>query len=113
MLNPARVTRMRQLLQEAGSARATNAVATRIFPGAPFEDPVCTAIRRRSMVMQIDLATKHYDLKRDVDAYIAAAGQYSLSGLTTQQLDALATFVAGAMDRLSHACDHPDDPPAR
>lgn len=113
MIDLARMTRMRQLLQEAVSVPATNVIAHRVFPGAPFEDPICAAIRRRSMVMQIGLATKHYDLKRDVDAYVAAAGQFSLSGLSTPQLDTLATFVAGAMDRLSHACDHPDDPPAR
>jgi hypothetical protein len=114
MIDPARIARMRKLLQEAPSAPATNAIATRVFHYNHFnEDPICTAIRRRSIVMQIGLATKHYDLKHDVDAFVAAAGQYSLSGLTTPQLDTLATFIAGAMDRASTACDHPDDPPAR
>jgi len=113
MIDTARLVRMRRLLEEAPSKPATNDIAGRIFPGAPFEDPVCAAIRRRSMVMQIGLATKHYDLKSDVDAYVAPAGQFSISGLTMPQLDTLANFVAGAMDRLSHACDHPDDPPAR
>jgi len=113
MLDLARVQRMRRLLQEAASAPATNAIAVRVFPGTQFEDPMCTAIRRRSMVMQISLATKHYDLKGDVDAFVAAAGQCSLSGLSTPQLDKLATYLADAMDRASTACDHPDDPPAR
>jgi hypothetical protein len=113
MIDHARITRMRRLLEEAVSAPATNAIAVRVFPRAQFEDPVCTAIRRRSMVMQIGLATKHYDLKRDVDAYVAAAGQCSVSGLTTPQLDTLATWLSEAMDRATHACDHPDDPPAR
>jgi hypothetical protein len=114
MIDHARITRMRKLLQETVSTQATNAIAKRVFHSDQFnEDPICNAIRRRSIVMQIGLATKHYDLKRDVDAFVAAAGQYSLSGLTTMQLDTLATFVAGAMDRLSTACDHPDDPPAR
>jgi len=114
MIDPSRIARMRKLLQEAPSAPATNAIATRVFHSDIFvEDPICTAIRRRSMVMQIDLATKHYNFKRDVDAYVAAAGQYSLSGLTTPQLDTLATWLAAAMDRAATACDHPDEPPAR
>ena len=113
MIDPDRLSRMRRILDQAPSKPATNVIANRIFHGGQFEDPMCTAIRRRSMVVQIDLAARHYGLRRDIDAYVAAAGQFSLTGLTTPQLDSLATFVSDAMDRLSHACDHPDDPPAR
>lgn len=111
-IDPMRITRMRKLLQEATSKHATNAIAVRFFP-TKFEDPICQAIRRRSMVMQVGLATKHYDLKQDVDAYVAAAGQMSVSGLETPQLDTLCTWLSEAMDRAAVACDHPDDPPAR
>jgi hypothetical protein len=71
------------------------------------------AIRRRSMVKNIDLAAKHYDLRQEVDAYLAECDCASVNGLEESKLKALSNWLSGVMDRLSCVCDHPDVPPAR
>jgi len=70
-------------------------------------------VRRRAMVKQIDLAAKHYDLRQEVDAYLAQCDCASVAGLDDSKLKALSHWMDGVMGRLATACDHPDSPPAR
>jgi len=110
MLDPARVARMRTLLTEA-------APSTPPQPGRFFavlgNSVVAGPLRRRAMVKQIALATERYGLQLDVEAYLAAAGVATVAGLDTPHLEVLARWVEQTMDRMTHACDWPDAPPAR
>jgi hypothetical protein len=76
-------------------------------------DGIKDAVRRRCMVKNIDLAAKHYDLREEVNAYLAKCDVSSVGGLKDDDLNALSGWMTSTMDRLSWACDHPDVPPAR
>ncbi len=110
MLDRARVTRMRCLLDQAmpsepprlprASSLSVSAVATGPLP-------------RRALVKQLALAVARYGLQPEVDAYLAAAGCASLNGLEQAQLERIAAWVTQEVDRMATACDSPDAPPAR
>ncbi len=104
MLDPARITRMRRLLDQAAPSEPPRHVLGGIVHGP---------LRRRAMTKQIGLAAARYGLQLDVDAYLAAAGVASLAGLDTTQLERLAEWAAQEMDRQATACDSPYAPPAR
>lgn len=70
-------------------------------------------VRRRAMVKQIDLAAKHYNLRQEVDAFLAKRDCASVAGLADAELKALSSWVSGVMDCLATCCDHPEEPPAR
>lgn len=69
--------------------------------------------RRRSMVKNIDLAAKHYNLREEIDAYLAQCDCASVAGLEDAKLRALSSWLNGVMDRLATCCDHPESSPAR
>jgi|SRR5581483_31019 len=70
-------------------------------------------LRRRAIVKNIDLAAKHYDLRQEVDAFLAERDCASVAGLNDRELRALSRWLDGVMERLSTCCDHPDFPSAR
>jgi hypothetical protein len=109
MYTEANVTRMRRLLSEAtqpsfngSEVRTLVRESERFWPSA-----LVGAMRRRAIIKQIALATSCYGLREDVDAFLAAAGVASLAGLDDARLDTLASWLAGAMDRISTCCDSP------
>jgi hypothetical protein len=68
--------------------------------------------RRRSMVKQIDLAAKHYNLREEIDAFLAQNDVANVAALEDGKLRALSSWLGGVMDRLATCSDHPDEPPA-
>jgi len=109
MIDPARVSRMRRLLNESSPSTPTTAWTFR----PPVSGVIAGPLRRRAMVKQVAIAASRYGLQADVDAYLAAAGCASLAGLDDAQLDRLAGWVGQEMDRMQTVCDSPDAPPAR
>jgi hypothetical protein len=69
--------------------------------------------RRRTMVKQIDLAAKHYNLREEIDAYLSQCDVASVAGLEDAKLRALSSWLGSVMDRLATCSDHPEGPPAR
>lgn len=111
MYTEAQVTRMRRLLAQA--VPAAPPAINRHFSLFRGLNPVLTGpLRRRSMIKQVQLAARHYDLGDDVDAFMAAAGVSSLAGLEMHHLELLAGWLEGTMDRIATGCDSPDAPPA-
>lgn len=112
MYTEAQITRMRALLKSA--APAVPPSLNRHFSLLATHSPIVTGpLRRRSMIKQVQLAARHYDLQGEVEAFVAAAGVASLAGLEIQHLEVLTAWIESHMDRLATACDSPDTPPAR
>lgn len=82
-------------------------------PEPPLIVGPLAALRRRSMVKQIDLAARQYDLRDEIDAFLAQAGCVSVAGLDDRRLYALSTWLGEVMDRYHVAADPPDAPVAR
>lgn len=102
MLNEERVKQMRKLLVSFTGSSTKEGASPRI----PVVGNLGTeGLRRRAMVKQIQLAGARYHLQLDIDAFLAAAGASSPSGLDTQKLSILAEWVAKTVDQFQTAAD--------
>ena len=96
-------------------ARAVREVSARIDPSEEirFAPGPAGLVKRRSMVKQIGLAAKQYDLREEIEAFVVSAGCASVAGLDDQRLVALSSWLGDVMQRYYVAADSPDAPPAR
>lgn len=70
-------------------------------------------VRRKYLIHQARRLAERYGLQEDLQGWIYAADCVELTGLDLVELDALVSWLRGAGDRMDHACDRADTPPAR
>jgi hypothetical protein len=71
------------------------------------------ATQRRELVRNINRAVGRFDLRDEIDAYLARNKCASPSGLPDRELIALSTWLDSTTARLSVACDPPGSPSVR
>jgi hypothetical protein len=115
-----RVGRLRQVLGDivAGHLAALQPSIDAALSDVPtirrlLDSPAAYPIIRRRLLVQVQQKRKHYALDDEVLAFTLTVGKETPAGLDLAELEALNRWLDGVIDRLDHACDSPDAPPAR
>lgn len=77
------------------------------------ERPAAYPIIRKRLLSLVHQKRKQYALDDEVLAFTLTVGRETPAGLDLSELEALNRWLDGIVDRLQHACDSPDSPPAR
>ncbi len=102
-----------EALKGSIDAALQGAVAARGIAPASSAMPVPYPIRRKQLISQIGLKSRHFGLSDEIQAFVYAAGCETLHGLANEQLAALDSWLAGVVDSMQTGCDSAFAPPAR
>lgn len=89
------------------------ATAARSAAQASAATAVPYPIRRKQLITQINLKSRHFGFSDEIQAFVYAAGCETLHGLANEQLAALDSWLAGMVDSMQTGCDSAFAPPAR
>lgn len=101
-----KVTRVRQLLQEA--TVPTRSQSTALLRSGPLGN-----VRRKGLISDAKLLASRYSLQEHLENFVYTAGCEAITGLDIAQLEQLVAALARQGAALDMACDPSGAPPAR